>query len=117
DALHRLGLARAEHARRDVLELARFAGPGWTRCRLACEVLGRAGAEDLERCGRAVLARRVRQPVAVGEHAPVAFVADGGRPGTEHVAVAQARVLEQPVTGAVHGVATEAIGDVAADAV
>src|ERR1700682_4372254 len=80
-------------------------------------MLRRAGAEDLEGRRRAVLAGRVRQPVAVGEHAAVALVADDGRAGAEHVAVAEPGALEHPVTGAVHGVATEAGGDIATYAV
>src|SRR4051794_18263074 len=108
DALHRLRLTGPEHPRGDVLELARLARPWRTRRRLPGEVLRRARAEDLEGRRRAVLAGRVREPVAGGEHAPVALVADDGRTGTEHVAVAQPGAVEDPVTGAVHRVPTEA---------
>src|SRR6185437_15910771 len=49
--------------------------------------------------------------------APVALVADGGGAGTEHVAVAETGAVEDPVIGAMHGVATETRGHVATDAV
>ena len=74
--------------------LARFRR---TRCRLACEVLCRTRAEDLEGRRSAVLASWIRQPVAIGEHAVVALVADDGRAGTEHVTVAEPSPIEDPV--------------------
>src|SRR2546430_3462469 len=78
-------------------------------------MLRRARAQDLEGRRRAVLAGRIRQPVAVGEHAPVALVADDGRAATEHVAVPEPGAVEDPMTGAVHGVAAETGGHTAAD--
>src|ERR1700681_4206784 len=80
-------------------------------------MLRRARAEDLEGRRRAVLAGWIRQPVAGGESTPVALVANDGRAGTEHVAVAEPRAVEDPVTGAVHGVAAEPGGHVATYAV
>ena len=63
DALHRLGVPGAEHPGGDVLQLARLARLRRTGGGLPGEVLGRAGAEDLEGRRRAVLAGRVRQAV------------------------------------------------------
>ena len=80
-------------------------------------MLRRARAQDLEGRGRAVLAGRVREPVAIGELASVALVANGGRPGAEHIAIAEPGAVEDPVTGTVHGVAAETSGHVAPDAV
>src|SRR5439155_27138719 len=45
------------------------------------------------------------------------FVPDDGRAGTEHVAIAEPGAVEDPVTGAVHGVAAEAGGHIATNAV
>ena len=49
--------------------------------------------------GRAVDAGGVGQAVAVGEVAAVALVADDRRARAEHVAVAEAGALEEPVVG------------------
>src|SRR5690242_5515202 len=110
DPFHRGGITRAEHARRDVFQLARFVRLRRTRCALTSEVLRRARREDLERRRCPVFTARVRQPVAVGELAAVAFIADGCRAGTEHIAVAEPGAFEDPMTGAVHGVAAETGG-------
>src|SRR6478735_7607873 len=78
---------------------------------------GRHGPEDREVEGRAVIAGRVREAVAVGELAPVALVADGPALAAEHVAVVESGPVEQPVVGPVDRVAAGAAGGSLADAV
>src|SRR6476620_6758124 len=109
DAFHRLGIARAGHARGDVLQLTRLAGLGRARRGLAREVLHRTRAEDLERLRRAVLTRRVRQAVAIGEHTAIALVSDDGRTRAEYVSVTEPGPVEHPMTGAVHCVPAETV--------
>ena len=113
------GVAAASNSRDgdelDLGRLVRARAGGWRWSRVKCG--GRRGAEDLEVGGRAVDAGGVGQPVAVGEVAAVALVADGGGAGAEHVAVAEAGALEEPVVGPVDRVAAGAGGDPLADAV
>src|SRR4051812_29173998 len=73
--------------------------------------------QDLEGRRRAVFSGGIRQPVAVGEHAAVALVADDSGACPEDIAVTEAGAFEDPVPGAVHGVAAEAVRHVPADAV
>src|SRR5437762_1465671 len=75
-------------------QLARHARPGRTGRGRGGEMLGGARSQELEGRRGPVLAGWVRQPVAVGDHAPVALVADHGRVGTEHVAVAEPGAVE-----------------------